>query len=152
MVNEHKAHLSAIQKMILTIINGSITIILSIIVFYVFYPQKIGLFLIIAGILTMFVFLYSLLLFLFGFTHRELSYLSKYDRYKFLCKFTIELYSSLINHAFLTISAIVLYQIQHPKPASDFMIIIGIIMVAVIAVILLFLKTYSIIIKQLKNS
>ncbi|HII59636.1 TPA: hypothetical protein HA335_03500 [Methanocaldococcus jannaschii] len=151
MVNEHKAHLSVIQKMILAVVNGSITIILSIIVFYIFYPQNISLFLITAGILTVFVFLYGLLLFLFGFTHRELSYLSKYDKYKFLCKFTIEMFSSLTNHAFLTISAIVLYQIQHPKPTIDFIVMIGMITISVIVVMLLFLKTYSIIIKQLKK-
>lgn len=61
------------------------------------------------------------------------------------------MFSSLTNHAFLTISAIVLYQIQHPKPTIDFIVMIGMITISVIVVMLLFLKTYSIIIKQLKK-
>jgi len=58
MVNEHRAHLSVIIKVMKTLINGAITILLAILVFYIFYPKKVSILAILAGILTIVIILF----------------------------------------------------------------------------------------------
>lgn len=65
MVNEHKAHLSVIIKIMHTLINGAITILLAILVFYIFYPKKVSIFVVLAGILTIAIILFIPLQILF---------------------------------------------------------------------------------------
>jgi|GEM_PF-6466658 len=86
MVNENRAHLSVIIKVMKTLINGAITILLAILVFYIFYPKKVSILAILTGILTIVIILFIPLQILFGLFHNILTTYNPTIKLKFYVK------------------------------------------------------------------
>ena len=120
-------------------------------VFYIFYPKKVSIFVVLAGILTITIILFIPLQILFGFFYNHFNHLQSYDKIKTLCKTAIDTYISLINHIVLTISAVVIYQLQNPLLVYEFMAIIVFLIGIALTISAIFIKFYLTIIKKLKQ-
>ena len=88
---------------------------------------------------------------MFGLFHNHFNYLQPYDKAKILCKTAIDIYISLINHIILTISAVVIYQLQNPLLAFEFIAIIAFLIGIALVISIIFIGFYLSMVKKLKK-